>query len=358
MSNRLGQQSPKRISNAAGLVKAGLASPDSLNDLQRTEREFAIGLSPYLVDRLISEPENTALARQYLPDMAELSMSAAELDDPIGDDAYSPVKGIVHRYPDRVLLKAASACAVYCRYCFRREMIGPGSGILGKDALDNAIAYIERTPAIREVILTGGDPLILSERQIANILSRISTIGHIRFVRIHSRVPVADPARIHDNYITALRKSCQKPLYLALHINHADELGAPVRDVILKLHRAGISLLSQSVLLKGVNDCADTLGALYTELLSLHVKPYYLHHPDLARGTGHFRLPLERGMAIHSALLGRFSGLCQPHYMLDIPGGHGKIPLHAGYVEKTAEGCYSIRDYQGNTHIYKDDCTE
>lgn len=347
-----------RISSAQGLVQAGLASADSLTALKDTEREFAIGLSPHLVKRLQDNPANTALARQYLPSLNELTFSPAELDDPIGDEAHSPVKGIVHRYPDRVLLKAASACAVYCRYCFRREMIGPGNGTLGKDELESALSYIERTPAIREVILTGGDPLILSARQISFVLERLSAIEHIGYVRIHSRVPVADPDRITEDYIKALQKSAAKPLYLALHINHPDELDSSVRTLIQSLHRAGIILLSQSVLLKGVNDCADTLGALYTALLSLHVKPYYLHHPDMARGTGHFRLPLERGMAIHSALLGRFSGLCQPHYMLDIPGGFGKIPIHAGYVEKTAQGCYSIRDYQGRVHTYKDDCSE
>jgi lysine 2,3-aminomutase len=346
----------KRISNAAGLIEAGLAYDDTRVHLNAIEKEFAIGLSPHLVQRLKSEPNNSALSRQYLPDINELSFSTAEMNDPIGDEAHSPVKGIVHRYPDRVLLKVASACAVYCRYCFRREMIGPGSGVLSQSDLEAALTYIERTPTIREVILTGGDPLILSARQISPILERLSAIVHIGYIRIHTRVPIADPTRIGADYIAAMQNSCTKPLYLALHINHADELDKSVRTVIQNLHMARVVLISQSVLLKGVNDCPDILGALYTALLSLHVKPYYLHHPDMARGTKHFRLSLERGMKIHSALLGRYSGLCQPHYMLDIPGGHGKIPVHPGYVEITAKGCYAIRDYQGNVHTYIDDC--
>lgn len=353
------KNSPKaaisRISSAAGLVESGLGQKDDFDHYAALEKEFAIGITTHIAAAIKNNPDNTALARQYVPDPRELNFTAAERDDPIGDETYTPVKGIVHRYPDRVLLKVASACAVYCRYCFRREMIGPGADILNKTEMSEAYAYIKRTPTIREVILTGGDPMILSSRQMAIILQELSAIEHIRFIRIHTRVPAADPARIEPNYIQAMQQACTKPLYIALHINHADELTSDVRQCIQNLHEAGFILLSQSVLLNGVNDCADTLSALYTELLGLRVKPYYLHHPDLAKGTGHFRLTLERGMQIYQSLLGRISGLCQPHYMLDIPGGFGKIPVHAGYIEKTGEGCYSIRDYNGNIHIYYDD---
>ena len=303
--------------------------------------------------------KNDPVAKQYIPQTQELKILPEENTDPIGDETYSPIKGIVHRYPDRVLFKPANVCAVYCRYCFRREHVGPGSDILNPQERQAALDYIRAHPEIWEVILTGGDPLVLSARQLSEIMSALNDIEHVKVIRIHTRVPIADPQRVTSSLIKALQTktnqsvSNKKAIYMALHINHAQEIIPDVENALNALHNAGINLLSQSVLLKGVNDNAQILEDLYRELTALNVKPYYLHHPDLAPGTSHFRLSIEEGQNIVRKLLGRLSGLCQPTYMLDIPGGHGKVPLTPCHLEPLKDGGYTIEDYQGQAHIYK-----
>jgi lysine 2,3-aminomutase len=296
------------------------------------------------------------IAKQYIPTRAELDVQASELDDPIGDYAHTPVKGIVHRYPDRVLFKPANVCAVYCRYCFRREMVGPKAAsepdILNAEERDAALDYIAAHPEIWEVILTGGDPLVLSPKHMTEIMSRLASIEHVKIVRFHTRVPIADPARVTDDLCSALVKAPQA-LYMALHINHAQEITSDVRAAIARLRGAGVQLVSQSVLLRGVNDDAQALEDLYRALLALSVQPYYLHHPDLAPGTAHFRLPIAEGLGLVRALRGRLSGLCQPRYMLDIPGGYGKIDLNSDAIKAAdIDGHYMVRDYKGRSHLY------
>lgn len=291
------------------------------------------------------------VAKQYLPQNRELKILPEENTDPIGDEVHTPVKGIVHRYPDRVLFKPANVCAVYCRYCFRREHVGPGSEILNAQQRKAALDYIRQNEKIWEVILTGGDPLVLSPRQLEEIIHALNEIEHVQVIRIHTRVPIADPARINENVLKALKSD--KALYMALHINHVQEINEDVRTTLKILHNTGINLLSQSVLLKGVNDNAETLADLYRALVILNVKPYYLHHPDLAPGTSHFRLSIAEGQKIVRQLRGNLSGLCQPTYMLDIPGGHGKVPLTPCQLEPLKDGGYEITDYKGGSHIYK-----
>ena len=274
------------------------------------------------------------VARQYIPSDAEGVRLPQEDGDPIGDEAHTPVKGVVHRYPDRVLLKPANVCAVYCRYCFRREMVGPKAvgapDILSADEIEAALAYIRTHTEIWEVILTGGDPLVLSPEKLLHILQALDSMEHVKVVRIHSRVPVADPVRVSDALLGALKT--RKALYMALHINHAQEVTAEVLQAVKALQGAGVHLVSQSVLLRGVNDSVEALEALFRALVEMGVKPYYLHHPDLAPGTSHFRLSIEEGQALMRGLQGRLSGLCLPTYMLDIPGGAGKIPLTPCYI--------------------------
>lgn len=344
----------RRLSSAQDLLAYGLIDEIAVQGIEKTKENFAIGVSDHLAALMAAKPNNSALTKQYIPDIAELNFTDSESNDPIGDDVHSPVKGIVHRYPDRVLFKIANACAVYCRYCFRREMIGPGSDFLSARDTEEALEYIRSHPKIWEVILTGGDPLILSAKQLNKALQDLIAIDHVRLVRIHSRVPVADPERINNNVLEAL-KSCRKPLYLVLHINHKDEITQQVKDLMKQMSDAGCNLLSQSVLLRGVNDNVSTLEDLFRELIAHNVKPYYLHHPDKAKGTSHFRLPLYEGMSIYQKLLGRLSGICQPSYMLDIPGGHGKIPINHSYIEEKGKGHYTVRDYSGNAHEYYDD---
>ncbi|MEQ1718541.1 MAG: lysine-2,3-aminomutase-like protein, partial [Hyphomicrobium sp.] len=293
------------------------------------------------------------IARQFVPDARELEMHSRELTDPIGDHAHSPLPGLVHRYKDRVLLKIAHVCPVYCRFCFRREMVGPdlGEALAPKD-LQAALVYICEHPEIWEVILTGGDPFVLSPRRIAEVTQALSAIPHVKILRWHTRVPVADPARVTADLVTALTAT-NKTVVVALHTNHARELTAAARGAIARLANAGGLLVSQTVLLKGINDDAGTLEALMRALVEARVKPYYLHHGDLAPGTAHFRTTIHAGKALMQDLRRRLSGLALPTYVLDIPGGHGKVEIES-HVIANANGSYTVRDANDGLHHYED----
>ena len=327
-------------------------SAKRLGEIERVAVRYAVGVTNHVLQTISGPVDTDPVARQYIPQLEELKILPQESTDPIGDDVHTPVRGIVHRYPDRVLLKLVNVCAVYCRYCFRREKVGPGAEVLKPGDRAAALDYIRSNKNIWEVILTGGDPLVLSARQLRETLDELEAIEHIQVIRIHSRVPVADPARITADICAALKR--RKAVYIALHINHAQELTPEVEAAFEKLRAADCVLLSQSVLLKGVNDDAATLEALFRNLTALRVKPYYIHHGDLAPGTSHFRTSLQRGQQIMKQLLGRLSGIAMPAYMLDIPGGHGKIPVNACYVRLLGDGTYALEDYQGQTHIYSD----
>ncbi|MBB3594569.1 lysine 2,3-aminomutase [Rhizobium sp. BK529] len=340
------------IKNVDDLVGAGVIEEAERPALDEVAARYAIALTPTIA-RLIdhSDPADP-IARQFVPNAAELVVTAEERADPIGDHAHSPVEGIVHRYPDRVLLKAVHVCPVYCRFCFRREMVGPqGLGTLDPAALSGAFDYISEHEEIWEVILTGGDPLVLSPRRLGEILGQLATIEHVKIVRFHTRVPVVDPQKIDADLIAALKAS-GKTVYVALHANHPRELTAEARAACARLVDAGIVMVSQSVLLRGVNDDPDVLAELMRAFVETRVKPYYLHHPDLAPGTSHFRLSIDEGQKIVASLRGRISGLCQPTYILDIPGGYGKAVIGESAVRATGEGCYSISDYRGSEHSY------
>jgi lysine 2,3-aminomutase len=276
---------------------------------------------------------------------------AEELSDPIGDGVHSPVAGIVHRHRGRVLFKVVAACPVYCRFCFRREMIGPGQeNALSKEDFETALAYIAARTEIREVILTGGDPFILSPRRIAEVTGRLAQIAHVKLIRWHTRVPVTDPGRVSDDLVAALHAP-GATTWVAVHANHAREFSQAARAAIARLVDGGIVLVSQSVLLRGVNNSVESLADLMHAFLDNRIKPYYLHHPDLAPGTSHFRLGIDEGLALMRALRAELSGLAMPAYMLDIPGGFGKVPLESDHVEKTATG-HRIRDTNGMWHDY------
>ncbi len=318
--------------------------------LAQVRERYAVSVTEEVMETIDPADPADPIARQYLPSVEELQTTPGELADPIGDDAHSPVKGIVHRYPDRVLLKPVHVCAVYCRFCFRREKVGPGSETLSKEELQKALAYIRNTQQIWEVIITGGDPLVLSPRRLAEIMAALNEIPHVQVIRFHTRVPVADPSRVTDEMIDALQSA--KAVYVVLHANHARELTDKVRAATLKFIRAGIPLLSQSTLLKGVNDDASVLEELFRALTAMKVKPYYLHHPDMAPGTSHFRLPISRGRELIKKIWGRMSGVAQPSYVLDIPGGFGKVPAGSAWIEEREGDCL-VTDYQGGQHVYK-----
>ncbi|MBF9195077.1 lysine-2,3-aminomutase-like protein [Microvirga terrestris] len=339
------------LRNPAELVEAGLVAPEQIASIEAVAERYAVAISPAMAALIDPNDPSDPIARQFVPDAAELTTTPEEREDPIGDLAHSPVEGIVHRYPDRVLLKAVHVCPVYCRFCFRREMVGPqGLGTLSPEAMDKAFAYIADHPEIWEVILTGGDPLVLSPRRLTEIMQRLSAIGHVKIVRFHTRVPVVEPERIDEALIAALKCS-GKTAYVALHANHPRELTLEARAACARLVDSGIVMISQSVLLKGVNDDPDTLADLMRAFVETRVKPYYLHHPDLAPGTSHFRLSIEEGRALVATLRGRISGLCQPTYILDIPGGHGKAVIGPDAIRENG-GCHTVMDFRGGEHVY------
>jgi lysine 2,3-aminomutase len=344
------------IATVEDMIEAGLVPESRRAALAEVGARYAIGLSRPLAALIDPADPDDPIAKQFIPDPKELLVEPEESTDPIGDAAHSPVEGIVHRYPDRVLLKLLHVCPVYCRFCFRREMVGPGSAAyLSAAALDRAFAYIAAHAEIFEVILTGGDPLILSLRRLADILARLGKIGHVAVVRIHTRVPVAEPALVTDALVQLLRNA-GKTVYVALHANHPRELTQATRAACSRLADAGIPMLSQTVLLRGINDNVEVLAKLMRGFVMARVKPYYLHHPDLAPGTSHFRVSIAEGQALVRALRGRISGLCQPQYMLDIPGGFGKVPIGEGLFEGK-EGAYRATDFHGATHAYPPDST-
>lgn len=336
-----------RLKTADDIAEHGLS--DDREALTRVAQHYAIGITPQVLSTITST--NDAIARQYVPSEKELITTKEELLDPIGDHEHEAVKGLIHRYPDRVLLKIAEVCAVYCRYCFRREMVGPGHEKLSTDEISAAMDYIRVHRDIHEVILTGGDPLVLSARHLQPVFDDLAQMDHIGSMRIHTRIPIADPGRIGNDLI-ALFKSFPKPIHIAVHVNHPAEIDNRAKKTLARLHGAGVHLLSQSVLLNKVNDCPDVLDKLYRALIANHVQPYYLHHPDLAKGTSHFRLSIERGQEIYKELLGKLSGIARPHYMLDIPGGYGKVPVSRDYIEPVGDGIYKITDYRGQKHFY------
>jgi lysine 2,3-aminomutase len=350
---------PLSLHSAAELVEAGLIDPASQAAIETVGARYAIALTRTVIDLIDPRDERDPIARQFVPSTAELETQPDESADPIGDEAFSPVEGIVHRYPDRVLLKLLHVCPVYCRFCFRRASVGPQSEtFLSEQALDAALAYIAAKPDIWEVILTGGDPLTLSLRRFEDVLRRLAQIDHVKILRIHTRIPCVDPERVVPALVQRLQ-ACGKTVYVVLHANHPRELTPKARAACEKFVDAGIPMLSQSVLLRGVNDDAATLAALFRAFVECRIKPYYLHQLDLAPGTSHFRVPIEEGQALMRALQGQISGLCLPRYMLDIPGGHGKVPIDPGYLAKQdGDGSFLVTGHHGAVHIYppRGDC--
>jgi lysine 2,3-aminomutase len=321
--------------------------------LEEVAARYAVAITPAM-DALIDPTDpNDPIAAQFQPSARELEIAPDELADPIGDDAHTPVKGVVHRYADRCLLKLVHVCPVYCRFCFRREMVGPqGDGTLTSEELEAALTYIAAHDEIWEVILTGGDPFLLSARRVREISERLAAIPHVKIIRWHTRIPAVDPLRVTPDLVDALRVE-GATTYVVLHTNHARELTENARAAIARLVDSGVPMLSQTVLLKGVNDSADTLEALMRALVEARVKPYYLHHLDKAQGTSHFRCSIAEGQDLVQQLHQRASGLAQPAYVLDIPGGYGKAPLASKAVRETSEG-YEVRDKDGVWRPYRD----
>jgi lysine 2,3-aminomutase len=335
----------------AGLVPASRAAA-----LEQVAARYAVAITPAMAGLIDRNDPHDPIARQFVPDPAELVTLQQERADPIGDDAFSPVEGIVHRYPDRVLLKLVYTCPVYCRFCFRREMVGPqGRPGLTARQREAAYDYIRAHPQIWEVILTGGDPLVLPASRLRKVVDTLAAIDHVKVIRIHTRVPAVAPERITAEMVDAF-KARGKATYVVLHANHPRELTAAARAACAQIIDAGIPMLSQSVLLRGVNDDAEVLVELMRAFVACRIKPYYLHHADLAPGTAHLRTSIEAGQELMRRLRGRVSGLAQPAYMLDIPGGAGKVPIGPQYISDCAEAAGAsgreVRAIDGATHRY------
>ncbi len=311
--------------SAEALVSAGLLPEARRAEAVAVARRYAISVTPAVAGLIDAADLADPIGLQYVPHGSELVTAPHEVEDPTADTPFTPVKGVVRRYPDRALLKPLLACPVYCRFCFRREVVGPDGGLLTEAELEAAIAWLAATPEIREVILTGGDPLMLSPRRLAWLMGRLSAIPHVEVLRVHSRVPVADPGRVTEALVAALET--EKAFFLCVHANHAREFSDAAREALRRLSRAGVPLLGQSVLLRGVNDTPEALEALFRAMLRHRVKPYYLHQLDPAPGTARFRVPEAEGLALVAGLRGRVSGLAQPSYVRETPGGGGKVPV-------------------------------
>jgi lysine 2,3-aminomutase len=339
------------LRSVSELHDSGLVPNDRLSQLAQVAARYAVAVTPAIAELIDPADPHDPIARQFVPQAAELHRRAEETADPIGDSIHTPVQGIVHRYRDRVLLKLTHVCAAYCRFCFRREMVGPHQpAVLPPKVLAAALAYIAEHAEIWEVILTGGDPLVLSARRLREVTRRLAAIGHVKVIRVHTRIPAVDPGRITPALVHALRAH-GKATYVVLHANHARELTPAVRAACARLIDAGVAMLSQSVLLRGINDDPQALTDLMRALVECRIKPYYLHHGDLAPGTAHLRSTIESGQALMRALRGHVSGLCQPTYVLDIPGGHGKSPIGPNYLDRIEQG-YQVEDYTGRRHRY------
>ncbi len=324
------------------LIRAGLLPEASREAMERVAARYAIAVPPAFAGLI--ESADDPIGRQVVPHADELVTAAHELGDPVGDAAHSPVRGVVHRYADRVLIKPLLVCPLYCRFCFRREQVGPDGGLLSQAELEAAVAYVAGRPEVREVILTGGDPLLLSPRRLAWLLGALAAVPHVELLRVHSRVPVADPARVTAALAAAM--ACDKPVWLVLHANHAREFSAAAAAAIRAIQAQAVPVLGQSVLLRGVNNSVAALEALFRAMLRHRIKPYYLHQLDPAPGTARFAVPIAEGQALLAGLRGRVTGLAWPTYVLDIEGGFGKVPIGPVYLD----GAGGVRDPQGTRH--------
>ncbi|WP_052401273.1 lysine-2,3-aminomutase-like protein [Muricoccus aerilatus] len=350
-----GSHPPRPLRDADALAAAGLIPPEALPALRAVAARYAVSVTPAMAALIDPADPADPIAAQYIPRAAELDATEQEREDPIADAPHTPVKGVTHRYPDRALLKPLLACPVYCRFCFRREQVGPAGGVLTEAELDTALDWFAAHPGVREAILTGGDPLMLSPRRLRHIVARLSAMPHIGIIRLHTRVPVADPARVTEAMAEAL--DTETALFLCLHANHAREFTGEARTALRQLSRAGVVLLGQSVLLRGVNDTPEAMEDLLRTMLAHRVKPYYLHQLDRAPGTARFEVPIAEGRALLEGLRGRLTGLAWPTYALDLPEGQGKAPIGPDFAERR-EGGWHVRGPLGGDHFQPDAAAE
>ena len=325
MPEPIARDQSRTLRTPQDLLRAGLVAETALPALEEVAARYATAITPAMAALITPGDPADPIGLQYVPDPAELIIAPHEMEDPTADAPFTPVKGVVHRYPDRALLKPLLACPVYCRFCFRREKVGPDGGVLTEAELQEALAWFEGNTAIREVFLTGGDPLMLSARRLGEILGRLASMAHIETLRIHTRVPVADPARVTGALVAAMRQT--KPVFIAVHANHAREFTPDAAQALARLAEAGVPLLGQTVLLRGVNDEAPAMEALLRAMIRNRIKPYYLHSLDPAPGTARFQVAEADGLKLLTALRGRLPGHALPFFVRETPMGGGKRPV-------------------------------
>jgi lysine 2,3-aminomutase len=340
----------KRISTLAEIEARLALTDDERAGLSAAPDHFRVGVTPYYFSLIDTQHPSCPVRMQVIPRAGELRIEPGELEDPLGEDAHRPVSAIFHRYPDRCLLLALDRCAIYCRHCNRRRLVGQAESAISRQDLTDAVDYIRRTPAIRDVLISGGDPLTLSTDRLEEIIAAVRAIDHVEIVRIGTRVPVVLPMRIDDALCAMLKR--YHPLFINTHFNHPKELTPLARQACERLADAGIPIGNQTVLLRGVNSSARVLRKLFTELLRARVRPYYLFQGDVAEGTGHLRTSVETGIALMEQLRGHISGLAVPHLVIDTPGGMGKVSIGPDYVVERGPEHWMLRNYEGRTVKY------
>ncbi|MEA2068446.1 MAG: lysine 2,3-aminomutase [Verrucomicrobiota bacterium] len=328
-------------------------NPDLREAMQHSAERFPVSITPYYLSLInTGDFENDPVFRQSTPSPLETKVLNSDMEDPLHEEADSPVPCITHRYPDRVLLLISNMCAMYCRHCTRKRKVGDHDSIPDRSEIEQGIAYIRNTPQIRDVLLSGGDPFLLPDDHLDWILTELRKIEHVEVIRIGTRTPVVLPQRITDDLVGMLKK--HQPLWINTHFNHPREITATAKKAIAKLADAGIPLGNQSVLLAGVNDCPRIMKALVHKLVANRIRPYYLYQCDLSEGLSHFRTPVGKGIEILESLIGHTSGFCVPTYVIDAPGGGGKIPVMPNYLISWSTNKVVLRNYEGVITTYKE----
>ena len=343
-------QVKNRITTVEDLKKYVPLTESEEEGIIKCLENLRMSITPYYLSLMDPENPNDPIRKQAIPTSNELSRSSADLDDPLHEDGDSPVPGLTHRYPDRALLLITDQCAMYCRHCTRRRFAGQKDGAQPLNQIDNAIEYIRKTPVIRDVLLSGGDALLMSDERLEYIISKLREIPHVEIIRIGSRVPVVMPQRITDDLVNMLKK--YHPIWLNTHFNHPNEITEESKAACAKMANAGIPLGNQSVLLRGVNDCMHVMKKLVNDLVKIRVRPYYIYQCDLSNGIEHFRTPVSKGIEIIEGLRGHTSGYCVPTFVVDAPGGGGKTPVMPNYVISQSHDKVILRNFEGVITTY------
>ncbi len=338
--------------NTADEIGKVLALTDSERKALNTSNLFRVDITPYFISLIDPEDPDDPIRRQIIPRAEEMQSFTAMMEDSLSEDRHSPVPGLVHRYPDRALMLVTTQCASYCRYCTRARIVGDPAAQFSRQEFEQQIDYLKRTPQVRDVLLSGGDPLVLSPKILEEILARLSEIPHIEVLRIGSRVPVFMPMRVNDELCEMLQK--YHPLWMNIHVNHSNEITRELAEATDRLARAGIPLGNQAVLLAGVNDNVHIQRKLVQDLVRIRVRPYYLYQCDLVEGAGHFRTPVAKGIEIMEGLRGHTSGFAVPQFIVDAPGGGGKVPVMPNYLLSMSDHKVVLRNFEGFITTYEE----